>query len=244
MGALSGLTGISGLSGVAGSSAWTPAELSLDLWLEARSGTYSDAGSTPAVDTDPIYQWNDLSGNNRNWSQGTLNNRALLKLVSGKWIVESDGTDDFMTLGSDYVIGVTHTLVFAFRSLNTSDQMLISKADANTQWRINANGNAAKALHYDATDAPLSDVFSSAFTDWTVLGFRRVGNTMTFYEGLTARGTGGTILSGGPSMNRMFDYSGGLSARIQCAGIFALSDQLSDDDYASLVDYATGLMPA
>ena len=43
---------------------WTPANLTgLWAWYKADEGVYSDAGVTPAVDTDAVQYWADQSGN-------------------------------------------------------------------------------------------------------------------------------------------------------------------------------------
>jgi hypothetical protein len=50
------------------------------LWLRADAGTFSDAGSTPALNNVRVQQWNDQSGNARNASQSTLLNRPFFHL--------------------------------------------------------------------------------------------------------------------------------------------------------------------
>ena len=47
------------------------------IWLRADTDVFSDAGTTPAVHTNGVAQWNDQSGNSRNASQGTAGNRPL-----------------------------------------------------------------------------------------------------------------------------------------------------------------------
>lgn len=76
--------------------AWTPAAYSPHVWLDSTSSTFTDAGTTPTVDTDPVYQWNDLSGNGYHFRQATLANRPVIETVSGVTVVTSDGTDDVM----------------------------------------------------------------------------------------------------------------------------------------------------
>lgn len=64
----------------------------------ADRGLYSDAGTTPAVADDPVYQWNDQSGNARHLSATVLTNRPTLKanIQNGKPAVQFDGIDDYM----------------------------------------------------------------------------------------------------------------------------------------------------
>jgi len=51
-----------------------------NLWLRADAGTFTDAGVTPAANTNQVQQWNDQSGNGRNATQGTAGNRPLYHL--------------------------------------------------------------------------------------------------------------------------------------------------------------------
>jgi hypothetical protein len=81
------------------SSEFSPADISgLALWLDANtSGSLfqnSDGTSSSAAADDPVGYWKDLSGNGRHYTQGTNNNRPLLKLAThnGKNSVYFDGS--------------------------------------------------------------------------------------------------------------------------------------------------------
>lgn len=72
---------------------------------------FSDAGVTPAVISDPIYQINDQSGNGVNWVQATLADRPLLQQDStGLYLDFSGGKSLSCTLAAG-----TYTLVIAGR---------------------------------------------------------------------------------------------------------------------------------
>lgn len=59
---------------------WTPADLpNLLAWYKADAGVYSDAGTTPAVNDDPVQQWNDQSGHGYHLKQATSGNRPVFK---------------------------------------------------------------------------------------------------------------------------------------------------------------------
>jgi hypothetical protein len=45
------------------------------LWLSADSQVFSDAGVTPAANTNNVGQWNDRSGNGRNAAHATVAER-------------------------------------------------------------------------------------------------------------------------------------------------------------------------
>lgn len=55
-----------------------PCRDGLSLWLSPWTGYWSDAGVTPAVITNTIYQWNDWSGNGKHCLQPTANLRPSL----------------------------------------------------------------------------------------------------------------------------------------------------------------------
>lgn len=60
------------------SAPWTPANITTALWLDAEDNAtvFSDAGTTQAVaGTSTVQQWNDKSGNARNFSQSTAATR-------------------------------------------------------------------------------------------------------------------------------------------------------------------------
>lgn len=82
---------------------WSPAQLtSLAAWYEA-GPTYcwQDAGCTVACgDGDPIYTWQDRSGNGYHLTQSDVLKRPTLRLVNGKWCVRFDGVNDGLTCNS------------------------------------------------------------------------------------------------------------------------------------------------
>ena len=50
------------------------------LWLKADLNVFRDLGITPAVDGNPVQQWNDVSGNNNNAIQNTSVNRPVYRI--------------------------------------------------------------------------------------------------------------------------------------------------------------------
>src|SRR5690348_772656 len=66
-------------AGAGGGGSWTPASVTTAFWFDASDNTtvFKDAGVTQAVaGTDTVQQWNDKSGNGRNFSQATAGNRG------------------------------------------------------------------------------------------------------------------------------------------------------------------------
>ena len=91
---------------------WSPANITTALWLDA-----ADAGTVTTV-SGAVSQWNDKSGNSRNFSQSTvsarptltlagLNNRNVITFGSGLFIGAATASDwGFMHGAQSSVIGV------------------------------------------------------------------------------------------------------------------------------------------
>ncbi|MBL7891275.1 MAG: T9SS type A sorting domain-containing protein, partial [Bacteroidia bacterium] len=83
------------------------------LWVKADSKVYSDAGTTPASNGSTVQQWNDMSGNANNVSQGTAGNRPTYKTnkVNGKPALQFTG-NMFMAPGA--ALGIAGTGSFTY----------------------------------------------------------------------------------------------------------------------------------
>jgi len=73
-----------------------PADVSVDWWLRADTAAYSDAGETPASDTDDVLAWLDRSGSHRSaMATHTASQRPSLNTVDTVKAMEFDGGDHF-----------------------------------------------------------------------------------------------------------------------------------------------------
>jgi hypothetical protein len=79
------------LGGLEGGILWTSAQISTALWLDA-----ADSSTITTVDGEVI-QWNDKSGNSRNVSQTTANNRPTLTTENSLVALSFDGINDFLS---------------------------------------------------------------------------------------------------------------------------------------------------
>lgn len=87
---------------------FNPLSLSgLSIWLDANtSGSLfqnSDGTSSSVAADDPVGYWKDLSGNGRHYTQGTNNNRPLLKLAT------HNGKNSLYFDGSVSLLGITNS---------------------------------------------------------------------------------------------------------------------------------------
>lgn len=96
----------------------------LAVWLDAAdSATLFDAttGGSLVTANSGVGRWADKSGNGRNATQGTANNRPLRRVASQNGLdgVEFDGTNDVMSTAS-FTHTVQFTLFIVHKMLNVS----------------------------------------------------------------------------------------------------------------------------
>lgn len=131
------------------SPAWTYAsEPSLAEWLDPPSFAYSDAGTTLAVPTDPLYRWKSKASANF-VQQTTLGNRPIYNgtnvqftnasghTLSGTFAVEAWGSADFTV--SIWYQETTQTLhgIFAINDGGNPGGYLSHRRDTNIlNWRF------------------------------------------------------------------------------------------------------------
>lgn len=77
---------------------FTPLAYSPALWFDGDLDVFSDGVGTPAVDTDPVQEWTDQSGNSVTLEQvtGTKQPLYVANAANGHGGLQFDGTDDDM----------------------------------------------------------------------------------------------------------------------------------------------------
>lgn len=217
----------------------------LGYW-EANKLSYSDAGTTLAVDNDPVRQWNSLKGS-LTWSQATADNRPLLKtgLTNGGKTFSAllfDGTNDVMSLSARQTMGAAYTVV-AVVKLPTTDGVLFSNSDAgNPRLMLRFNNAAAGTLSdYDGTTVNLSNVTQFTGDTWAVIRYRYDGtNCRMFVNGTEVSGY---IIGPGSTANQLIDSMGNaayagivyFSGHVAAAGI--MNANCTDNQIALIEAY-------
>jgi hypothetical protein len=81
----------------------------LQLDLDPSVGAYSDAGSTPAVDGDGVYQLNDQSGHSRNAVQTSASLRPIWRAsrFGSRPGLEFDGSNDLLRVADSAALRLT-----------------------------------------------------------------------------------------------------------------------------------------
>lgn len=189
----------------------------------ADRGLYSDAGTTLAVATDPVYQWNDQSGNAKHLTQSTLASRPTLtaSYQNGKPAVVWDGVDDLMlsvaltsfpskrggvfaviknTLAADYgIVCGTYTIPaiswFAPSPITGTAYGWFDNAALPTTAAFDTNAATLKAWHRDG-DTSLKHRRNGAASDTLVIGDNQPTSASVLAVGSTTSG-GVAVFKGG-----------------------------------------------
>jgi hypothetical protein len=169
---------------------WTPAEITTALWLDAADATtITESGGA-------VSQWNDKSGNDKHFSQGTAANRPIINstAINSKPALVFDGINDHLVAGSA-VIPTTHSLFVVFvPTIENEIGVLL------TQWAANQTGRFLIACNQNcgglAASGRLNSFNGSTTQGGCVisggLGFASdvsITNTATIIESISATGS-------------------------------------------------------
>lgn len=160
-----------------GGAVWTPAALSPVVWLKNNTLLFSDAGTTPAVDTDPVYRWGDSTGNGFHANQTTLGNRPIYS-AANQWAAFTAASNHSLVIpagaGINFTASQPRTYMLRLEIIaSTLYGMFMSRGDGYDEIRFNAATGMPEAT--DSTDAAQSA--SELATSTQVLLTGVFGNT-------------------------------------------------------------------
>jgi hypothetical protein len=181
-----------------GAAAFSPTDIAgLKLWLDASQITGLNDG-------DAVATWSDVSGNGRDFTQGTASARPIYKtaILNGKPVVRFDGIDDKLSRANFITTGVGTTFAVARRSggsagvqeiigLGSSGGFtgwvaLAAKSFGSANWGVYVNGG------WNASSYSLDGV-------WSTVRFRSDGSAN--FTLATNNGTPETITGAGGFAN-------------------------------------------
>jgi hypothetical protein len=141
--------------------AWTPAQISTALWLDA-----ADA-STITLNGSTVSQWRDKSGNGRNFSQAAAGLQPTYAMTG--WVASPaiifDGVDDDLTAGSNWTGAGWSWYIVAQRTGAGVTQTLIGSVGIQDYFPISATSITSVNLFRSGginDPATLSSYFSGA----------------------------------------------------------------------------------
>jgi hypothetical protein len=139
-------------------------------WFEGDQLTFQTSGGAAAVaDSDPVGEWQDLSGNARHLVQASATLRPLLRTgangLDGLPILQFDGTNDYLQLTIPGTQTLTRYLVLRKRtavdaSLRFVHGSVYTRSSDGTGW------------NYNASQASGNAIMGGVVTDWQLMVLR------------------------------------------------------------------------
>lgn len=207
---------------------------SLAYWYSGSAATYqAAAGAAAGADSDPVGQWQDLSGLGRHLAQATAGNKPLLRTgangLDGQPVVSMDGSNDFLqaTLTTSSVW--THVWVVRKRSApDTTLRTLGGTTSNNAQLVVRSTISAAGWI-YTNNQAGSSNALGGTAAAWQILVRRYTAtNEMSVWQD-------GALLA---SIDPNDTYS---SNNTFILGALTNGTAAGDFDYACLLGYTAAL---
>ena len=174
------------------SAEWTPAQISTALWLDAVDS------STITLNSTTVSQWNDKSGNGRNFSQATAGNQPVYSTsaLNGKNVINFVSTDSltraaipFNDLGNNslYIVGNR-----TGRDGQYNVACVFSRASTRTRAMLfGYPGSGWGTFTGGEFKSPTGSV-SSSYKICEIIA-DQTANTYSFYQDGTSQGSAGTI---------------------------------------------------
>lgn len=121
---------------------WTPANITTALWLDA-----ADASTVTTV-SGAVSQWNDKSGNGRNATQSTADNRPTYTSsgLNSRNVITFDGANDWIACATS-----VFSLQLAFSWFAVARRSTTAAAATLFSERVNNNGAAVQLTAVDTT---------------------------------------------------------------------------------------------
>jgi len=215
-----------------------PVTSNLLLRIEGNAGVYSDAGTTPVIDTDSIRQVDDFSSNSNDLDQSTaskqltyetnhFNRKDFIKHLPGDYL--SPTTSFNLSGGTVYVTGK--------KALENSDWWFIG-GDNNA---CMGNFNTGVMSVYDGTN--YNTLSTGQFTQHAVYAIVwDFGNTYEVFENGVSLGTA-NVSNVGPINNvKVFGRGTETGASVNCFGdLLVYSDVHTSTQVEQISDYLTEL---
>lgn len=178
-----------------------PPLANLALWLQADQ-------IVGLVDNDPVALWEDSSGNNNDYTQGTAANRPLYKvnIINGKPVVRFDATNDALIASAPIASGppLCTFAVLAFNIASATKRALTGSGGPGGNWFLGTNSaNVYRAFNGGdilggAVAGGVFKIFSflqlaGPVNTFFVNGVSQGSNALTHYPGTIVMGAAGDI---------------------------------------------------
>lgn len=183
-----------------------------------------------SADSDPVGYWADLSGNGRNLTQSTTNNRPFYKpgVLNGKPVIDFDGTNDSLLASFTLAQPITYFLVYRYDATITT---------GNPRVMDGATGNSMS--FFGSTSSTLMGLFAGSSADPQISMTQRTQFSITEIE---ANGASTAMRFNGASVGFASTNNIGSAApggiRL---GAFSAATALGDVSFAEVLIYSSVL---
>lgn len=197
--------------------------------FRADRGVFEDAGTDPAEDTDPVYQWNDQGPRSLHATQATLANRPSLSSAATPNYLSFDGTDDSLPFAGSSILASTgspFTAEFWARVTdftgNTFQVILALKTDTADVLSIGVSSDASfTGLYFGSnstwsrlkTDYPTASIAGSIrqfVVTYNGGGAGTAGNFAAYVDGVPQALTAAGVFGATANNNRLGSHGSGI----------------------------------
>jgi len=201
-----------------------------DASVSSSLAQLSTGGTAVSADSDPVGYWADLSGNGRNLTQSTTNNRPLYKpgVLNGRPVIDFDGTNDSMLASFTLAQPITYFLVYRYDATITG---------GNPRVMDGATGNTMS--FFGSTSSSLMGLYAGSSADFLISMTQRTQFSITEIE---ANGASTAIRLNGASVG--FGSSNNIGSAAPNGirlGAFSVSSSFGDVSFAEVLIYSSVL---
>jgi len=174
---------------------WTPASITTALWLDA------DDATTITLNDTTVSQWNDKSGNGRNFSQATAGNQPVYSTsaLNGKNVINFVSTDSltraaipFNDLGNNSLYIVGNRTAFTGRDGQYNVACVLSRVSVRTRVMLFGYPSGGWGTYTTGEFKSPTGSVSSSYKICEMIA-DQTANTYLFYQDGTYQGSAGTV---------------------------------------------------
>lgn len=179
---------------------------------DADLGVYEDAGTDPAENDDPVYQWNDQSGNGYHLVQSASDNRPILKTAyhNSHNAIQFDGVNDFIQVNLGTTKSQVNTVGIVFYVVDPAverGQYLLDSDNGTTRTVINVNSTNHRVEAYAGSSLTTTTDITGSW-HYAVITYNNTSSTIRI-DGAAVSTTGtGTGTQGVDSIRLGSRFSG------------------------------------
>ena len=188
----------------------------------------STGDTAVAADSDPVGSWADLSGNGRNLTQSTTNNRPAYKtgVLNGRAVIDFDGVNDSMLASFTLAQPITYFLVYRYdATITAGNPRVFDGATGNTMSFFGSTASTLMGIYAGSSADPLISMAQRTQFSITEIQANGASTAVRLNGASTGFGTTNNIGAGAPNGLRL--------------GAFNQSSTFGDVSFAEVLIYSS-----